>query len=260
MKLIREGLLELNKTLLAVNLSYAIVDGLIFLMVSLLFLASINLWWGFALIPAAVYFIVHTNYILTHRTYKFVESKVPVLKEALRTAADNQKKETYMAKLLQDDVIRNLAKIKSSYFLDLKMLGAKLASLCVVAILVIMVSAFNVQFGGVNVIIKDVLTTSLSEQSQNTGTEVSLISMEGTNPDIFGEKRIATLSSKQLELQINPIASELDINIITEVIDKDFYTPEIPKEIYTSADKTYTDNIPQQNQEVVKNYFKSITG
>ena len=260
MKLIREGLLELNRTLFSTNISYAILDGLIFLMVFLLFLASLNFWWGYALIPAVIYFVIHTNYLISHRTYLLVENKVPQLKEALRTAVDTQSQETYMAKLLHDDVVRNLAKVKSSFFINYQMLGAKLVTLCTLSILVIMVSAFHVQFGGISSLVGDILQTPLGEEASVTqkGGEIKLLSEEGFL-DIYGDKRLATLSSKELELKINPLAGEIDTTIITNVIDQDFVAPQFPKEIYTSADVSYQERVPQKNQQVVRDYFRTIT-
>ncbi len=259
MKLIREGLLELNRILFTTNISYAVLDGLNFLIIGLLFLASLNLWWGYALIPAAIYFVVHTNYLVSHRTYLLVENKVPQLKEALRTAVDTQNQDTYIAKLLHDDVVRNLARVKSSFFINYQMLGAKLVTLCTLSILVIMVSAFHVQFGGISSLIGDIITTPFEEAKvTEKGTEIKLLSEEGFL-DIYGDKRLATLSSKELDLKINPIAGEIDTSIITDVIDHDFVTPQFPKEIYTSADVSYQERVPQKNQQVVRDYFRTIT-
>lgn len=260
MKLIREGLLELNRTLFTTNMSYALLDGLIFLMISLLFLASLNLWWGYALLPAVIYFTIHTNYLISHRTYLLVENKVPQLKEALRTAVDTQTQDTYLAKLLHDDVIRNLARVKSSFFINYQMLGAKLLTLCTLSILVIMVSAFHVQFGGISSLLGDLAAAPVFEEAKvaGEGNEIKLLSEEGFL-DIYGDKRLATLSSKELELQINPIAGEIDTSIITDVIDQDFVAPQFPKEIYTSADVSYQERVPQKNQQVVRDYFKTIT-
>ncbi len=123
-----------------------------------------------------------------------------------------------------------------------------------------MVSAFHVQFGGVSTIFEEIIGEDLGDLGKpEAGEEINLLSKERDDQDIYGEKRLATLSSKELELQINPIAGEIDINIITEVTQQDFVAPQFPKEIYTSADVSYQGRIPQKNQQVVKNYFNAIT-
>ena len=81
---------------------------------------------------------------------------------------------------------------------------------------------------------------------------------EGNISDILGNKSIAELGNKELQLGIGQLQSDADLSIVDGESELDFNQPNFPKEIYTSYDVSYNEKIDKENQKVVKNYFDQI--
>ena len=77
--------------------------------------------------------------------------------------------------------------------------------------------------------------------------------------DLYGNASIAALGNKELFLQINPVLSEINLDDIKDAKPKDYTENSFPKEILAKADKSFEENIPKDNKEIVKRYFGGIS-
>jgi hypothetical protein len=76
--------------------------------------------------------------------------------------------------------------------------------------------------------------------------------------DIYGEQVVAQLGRDKLDLVIKPSSYEVNLRDIGDPERMDF--PDVfPNEIFSSSSESYDENIPKEQQELVRNYFEKIT-
>ncbi|MBW3004626.1 hypothetical protein KY310_02245 [Candidatus Woesearchaeota archaeon] len=258
-KPIQQALRELKLTLLQINILTWFLDTLVVFLVSNLAFFLLTLPWVYSFIPAGIYAIVHGYHGRKNVTYRYVEEKVPELKEQLITAADNTDKEYEIVECLNKDVLQGMKHTMTSYFFSFGKLSRELFLLFVVAFLIIGASAYNVRFLDTHKAIQEV--KEFSRNSKDYEIDESLLAFEEGNPDedeIYGEKSIAELGNEQLQLELNPVKSDADISKVKEPEHRKFRST-VPAEIAASTDASYEESIPKGYQKIVKSYFREIT-
>lgn len=257
---VESALEELQTNVILLKLGRDILDTLIVFVVIFLFSTIFNFSAYYALIPAAVYFFIRIGITFYKSKYIDVEEKVPELKEQLRTVADNIYRTNPIIDSLKEDVVKNIGRVRTSSFIDTNTITIRILVLTLFSIVVVVLSFLNVNFdarlgfgflGGPDI-----------QKARFSGDEVidlNLSYMEGNLTDILGQGSIARLGNKELQLLINPLASDADVGNFKKVKEQDFNPPSFPKEIYTSYDVAYSEKIAKENQNVVKKYFEKIT-
>lgn len=234
------------------------MDALVVFTIAFLLFSLINLPWYAAFIVLLLYGGIHTYNAVTRLTFKVVETKVPTLNERLRTAADNLDKDNEIMQSLNDEVLKLLKDVKTSYFLSFGRLTRQLMVLAILSFIIIGTAAYNVK------LIDYTKVTSFLEKSLTTLTDYEIkpediiFKEENNSQDIFGNKSIATLGTKELNLQINPVMSDIDITKQKDRKPQEFQEV-APKEISATIDKAYGESIPKGYQKIVKSYFKEIS-
>lgn len=259
MQIVERALKELKKVFFILYFGNRLLDSLLILMFFLVLSLFFKFSWFYAVLPAAAYFIVISVLAEVKNHYVDVEDKVPELKEQLRTAADNVYRTNPIVDSLKEDVVRNMRKIKTSYFIDEKKLGIKLIVLCGLAFLIVFLAFLNVDFAGKLDFgnLTDINPIGIRGYGQEA-VRVNFFLSEGNLSDVLGNKTIAELGNKELYIGISPLQSDTDLNIIEGSQAEEFNNPQFPKEIYTSYDVSYNEKITKENQKVVKNYFDQI--
>lgn len=258
-KPIQQALRELKLTLLQINVLTWFLDTLVVFLVSNLVFFLLTLPWAYSLLPAGIYAIVHAYHGRKNVTYRYVEEKVPELKEQLITAADNTDKEYEIVESLNKDVLKGMKHTMTSYFFSFGKLSRELFLLFVVAFLIIGASAYNVRFLDTHKAIQEI--KEFSKNSKEYEIDETLLAFEEGDPDadeIYGEKSIAELGNEQLHLELNPIKSDADISKTKEPEHRKFRST-VPTEIKASTDASYEESIPKGYQKIVKSYFREIT-
>ena len=259
-KKIKHAIRELKDSLAYFGLFSSLFDSLILFALVILVLYLLNLPWVLAFLAVIPYLFIHTKSNIRKLNLKFVEAKVPELEEALRTCADTKDiEDNEVVAQLHEEVIDKMKKIKTSYFLSLSKLSRQIIFLAILSFLIIVVSAYHVRFIDVPQTIDDLKNLG-SSKHESYMIDESLLGYEemDEDADIFGNKSVAELGSKELTLEINPLLSDVDISKIDDPRDVEFYEV-IPTEIDAVTDASYEESIPKHYQRIVKTYFKEIS-
>jgi len=257
-KPIAHALHELKKTVLEVTFSICWLDCLIMFMLSLLVLKLVSVGWYWCFVPSFVYSVFHIrNRLKKASDFSYVEEKVPELKEKISTVADNLTRNNPVIEELNDDVLKGMHLIRTSYFFSFGRMTRELLTLAVLAFLVTGVSAYDVQFVDFSKVIDDVSGLGVFKGNYDINGEL-LEYDENMSDDIYGNKSVAVLGNEELKVQINPVLSDVDISKIEEPRERNFRS-RAPDEISAETDSSYEDSIPKDYQTIVKNYFKEIT-
>ncbi|MBS3175112.1 hypothetical protein J4440_04485 [Candidatus Woesearchaeota archaeon] len=259
MQIVEKALKELKNVMLLLHFGSRVIDSLLlfifFLLLSIIFKFS----WFYVLIPSIGYLIFSLVISKVNNIYTKVENKVPELNEQLRTAADNLYKSNPVVDSLKEDVVKNMKKVKTSYFINEKIIGIKLLILCGLSFLIVFLSFINVNFDFDLGIGNETILNKIGIRNYGQDpVKLNFFLSEGNISDILGNKSIAELGNKELQLGIGQLQSDADLSIVDGESELDFNQPNFPKEIYTSYDVSYNEKIDKENQKVVKNYFDQI--
>ena len=257
---------ELYDSLAYIGLFVSLFDAIVLFALSILVLYVLNLSWLFAFFVVVPYIFIHTRTNLKRLNLKFVESKVPEVKEELRTCADTKNVEdNEVVKLLHEDLLHKMKKIRTSYFLSLGRLSRQLFFLAVICFLIVAAAAYDFRIFDVPKSIDDLSKVDLFGGGSKGGDtyliDESLLDYEemDEDADIFGNKSVAELGNKELLLEINPLMSDVDISKISDPDrNKDFRSVP-PADIGATTDASYEESIPKQYQRIIKRYFNEIS-
>ncbi|MBS3158238.1 hypothetical protein J4206_03040 [Candidatus Woesearchaeota archaeon] len=252
---------EVKNVLLEINLVYSFLDTLIIFLLSFFITFLTNVHWYFAMIPTALYFILHVTKRVGSISLLRVEEKVASLSEQLRTAADNVGRHNEIIDLLNKEVLSKMRDVKVSYFIDFKDLLGKIFAMFCISFLIIFVTSMNVRlvnFGDMFHISEKSL--DFDRGSENIASDGRDLEAETQgNSDIFGDPSVREAGKNPISLQLNPVESEINLNEFKEVEPKDFDNAPAPGEISAQQDAAYDREIAREYKEVVKNYFDKIT-
>jgi hypothetical protein len=73
-----------------------------------------------------------------------------------------------------------------------------------------------------------------------------------------GEEHLAKLGDEELEVFIKPSSSEILVGEVSEREEKQFNTL-APVNVQIDSANTYEENLPKEQQELIKNYFRKLT-
>lgn len=260
-QIVEKALQEIQEDLSLLDLGTNLLNSMIVFVVLFLVTTLFNQSTYFALIPSVIYLAFTLGKSFNKNRYRLVEEKVPELRYQLTTVADNKYKVNPIIDSLREDVVRNVHKVRAADFIDTNTVAMKVLLLAIFSVIVVIISYYNVDLdfnldvGGLG---GEFTAPRVRYAGQNV-SNVNLTYLEGNLSDIFGEGSIAQLGVRELELTINPLASDADVRNLRNVRDHDFTPPSFPKEIYTSYDVAYEEKIARENQRVVRDYFERIT-
>lgn len=257
-KPIISALKEVRSAVTQIALFTCLLDALVVFLIAALVLILITVPWWYALIVAFVYGFIHTyRNVRKSKNLAHVEEKVPELQEQLITVADTVDKENPIVESLQQDVLRGMRAIKTSYFLSFGRLSRELITLAVVSILIITVSAHNIRFLDFAETLRDLGELGKGPAGPYELGNESLEFIENMSEDIYGNKSIEELGNDELQLQLTPVMSDIDIGK-TRPPESQEFTSTLPKEIKATTDVSFQESIPKGYQRIVKSYFREI--
>jgi len=95
-----------------------------------------------------------------------------------------------------------------------------------------------------------------SGQCINTTTPIGEVNERN---DIYGDSKLAVLGDQQIDIRIKPVNYEVSVREEGDVEQKQF--DEIfPSQVDIKQSSAYEESIPQEQQELVKNYFNKLAG
>ncbi len=246
---------ELNKVLKLTAIFHAVFESLpVFLVADLVFFL-VRLPWWLALLPwlGSLWWCLRKN--LAKASLTAVEQRSPRLHEVLRTAADNADKENVVVNALQQDVLGRLRYVMVSDFIKFRKL-TRLTVLCAVLVFAVLFSSAL----GWYVIDAPALAHDVSVLAKARFYPSARLDIPPPPVDdsaIYGNKTILEIGTKELKLQITPLASDLNLDKIKPPEEHQFKEG-LPSQIRASQESGFEENIPREQQEIVKAYFSQI--
>lgn len=248
---------EINNTLNFLIIFETALNASIFFLVVYLLLSLINLYPILAVIPALVYFAarMYANSKADKRV--MVENKYEPLKEKLRTAADNIDKENPVVNELQEEVIYDLKNVGLSSFINTKQVSYKILATILLSFAIVFATTMNLYIVDLNQFLGD-MPNVISKLSLKRSANAPIGEVNESG-DIYGDSKLAVLGDQQIDIRIRPVNYEVSVREEGDVEQKQF--DEIfPSQVDIKQSSAYEENIPQEQQELVKNYFNKLAG
>ncbi|HLC66649.1 MAG TPA: hypothetical protein VJK52_03335 [Candidatus Nanoarchaeia archaeon] len=238
-----------------------ILNAFVILAAVMLILSLIDFHPWLAVIPFVYYLLFRLPKRNRVNRIRMVEHKYPELNEKLRTAVDYAKEDGIVIDELHQEVVGDLQHVQTAAFFPRGEVGYKTALIIVLCMFVLIFAALNLPIDDLKQKLRDKAEDVINTIGAGSSTDF-LVKTAGAgkgNPDIYGERSMAQLGNKQLEVEIRPANFDLAIGNVRDAENKPFETREFPSETALTSASTYEENIPKEQQEIVKNYFKQLS-
>ena len=244
---------EINKNLNQLIFFENVVNTTLVFLLFYLILSLLNVNPLFSFIPAFIYLGYYSYFSLKSSKPILVESKYAPLREKLRTAADNVGMENPIADELAYEVTSEMKNVGLSLFINPRSLSYKIFAVMILSFLIIFAATWNLrllEFAKHK--IPDIFDT---KNLKGVGNFVAV--QLNTSNDIYGKNDVAKLGDKELDIRIKPVDFKINVKEEGEAEQHKFETV-FPSELAVKETVAYEENIPQEQQELVKNYFKKL--
>jgi len=268
MKGFRKVVGEIRRTVIEVLIIPSLLDGILLFLLIYLVLSLFEFYPLFAFIPAAIYTIIIIWKEAGINTLRLVEKYYPSLHEKLRTAADYADVDDVMVNELHAEVLKEIRNVASSAFISRRKILLKVFCCIVISFLILSITHFNISAANFKTKLQDKINNlanqiklsgasnlkSMGDQSAAAGSGVGA----GVNKDIFGQKHLATLGQEELEVELKPSTLEFKVGKVKDAEKKEFEEA-FPTDVFITGSSSYEENIPKDQQEIVKSYFKKVS-
>jgi len=258
MKAFRKILGRIGFTMNETLIFRTIIDTIVIFLAGYLILSLFYVDTGIAYVIAFVY-LVFVGYIrYKEDKAKMIEKKYTALDEKLRTAIDNVTLENPIVEELQKEVVNDLQNVKISKFIGERGISYKVLLAVILAFLILVLASFDFYLINIDMIPKKIGSYLVGgNESGGDGIGDLLRAGKDTREDIYGEESVAALGDKELEIEIRPVSQDIIMRDIKDAEEKEFIET-FPSEITATSTEALEENIPMDQQELVKEYFKSL--
>ena len=248
---------EINSTLNSIVLFDNILNSFIIFLSVYLVMSIFNFHPLLASLPAIAYLILSSYKEVISSKAKLIETKYDYLNEKLRTAADNASMENPVVDALHEEVMEEIKNVRASSFFNQKKTSFKILSLIVLCFLIVFLSTLNLGFLDFRVLLDNVQISWNDGVATEEGGETPSAGVAG-DQDIYGEESIATLGKEEMEIEIRPVNYEVNAKSISDAPEEKKFEETFPEEVFASSTEGFEENIPINQQELVKEYFKKL--
>lgn len=254
---IKNAIKEIKSTLRQIVVFHTLMSTAIFFLFVFLIANLFGLYPEYVWILALVYFIYKVVRKLISLKVAEVEAKYPNLNERLRTAEDTTEESNFMIERLRVEVIDKLRNVKVSSFMNLKDIFGKMIAIFVLSFLVIVITAYDIRIYDVGNAARNFEYTPIIRPDLNP--KESDIQQEIAEDDyqLYGKASIAKLGDKNIDLVLSLRTDQMDIRNVKKAEEKQFDENAI-YEIDQKSDASYEEDIPKDQQMLVKDYFNAI--
>jgi hypothetical protein len=243
---------EVKFTLNQVFLFEVAMNGLLIFLTSYLLLLLFGLPSSFAFFPAIVYGAVSAYLRLNSNKARIVESKHAALREKLRTAADYMGRENPLVEELELDVLREMKNVGVSQFINARGMSYKILFITLLSFGIIFSSTLNFQFVDLTKF------SGWGDSGQRAKGAGDFEARELVQDEsIYGEEDVALLGSNDLDIRIKPVDFKVSVKEEGDV-EVGRFNDIFPKDAYLKEGEESQEDIPKEQQELVKNYFKQL--
>lgn len=243
---------EVARTLNQLFLFEVLLNGLVVFLAVYLVLLFINLSPSWAFVPAAI-FVAATAYLrLRANKAMIVEGRHAALREKLRTAADYMGRENPLVEELESDVLREMRNVGISQFVNARGLSYKILVITLLSFGIIFGSTMNLHF----IDLKDLNLFGYGKEKPKGAGDFEAVELE-TDGKIYGNDEVAQLGSEELDIQLKPVDFKVSVKEEGEP-DTGKFNDIFPRNAHLNEGEESKENIPKEQQELVKNYFKQL--
>ncbi len=266
MKDFKKAVLEINANLFYLIILESFTSGFLVFIIAyfILFFFDVSFWISFLIgCIALVGFYFYNKKI--YRVKK-IEQAYPLLSEKLRTAVDTASVNNEVVEDLQQQVLSEIKHVHPGMFFDSGTFSLKIFFAVFFSVLLVFTSFFHIQIKEFRTETTDSLKNKINSvfSNQPAGGNISELPDEAANgagispnKNIFGKKSLTQLGDKTIDVTIRPAKYEFTVRESGDGYDKPF-KGEFPSEIHTEQSTFYQENIPKDDQDVVKSYFKKL--
>jgi len=256
-KIIREVYNELNKLRLFNDL---LIFFIIFL-IGFALLMITNLHPLFSLIPALGFlgYKVYQDNRKKRDMFLLIEKDYPELAEKLRTSVDNLQVDNPVVEELQEEVKQELRKVQTATFFKTRDISIKTGAAIILCFIILLLSILNVQFIDFDKVLPQVRQYWVAGNESGNVSGSPFAAGQGEPDSIFGKDSIAALGYENVDVQIqlggiepSTIRSEDDVS---EEFDESFPADVDLVAACRQPPCVFANDIPLDQQELVKNYF-----
>lgn len=244
---------EVKRTLNQIFLFEVLLNGLLIFLLGYLILIFVSLSPFWAIIPAAIYVIITAYRSLTSNKARVVEGKHAALREKLRTAADYMGRENPVVEELEGEVLREMRNVGVSQFVNARGLSYKILIISILSFGIIFGSTLDIRF--IDLKNLHLFSDGNGEKSKGAG-DFESIKLK-TDEDIYGNDDVAQLGSDVMDIRIKPVDFKVAVKEEGDV-DTGTFNDIFPKDAHLNEAEEAKENIPKDQQEIVKNYFKGL--
>jgi hypothetical protein len=248
----KSAMREVKSTLNQVFLFEVAMNGLIIFLSAYLLLLLFALPASLAFFPAFIYGVVAAYLRLNTNKARIVESKHIALKEKLRTAADYMGRDNPLLEELELDVLREMRNVGVSQFINARGMSYKILFITLLSFAIIFSSTLNIQFIDLT---KFGVFGGGDSRSKGAG-DFEAVQLK-SDENIYGEEEVAQLGSKDLDIRIKPVDFKVSVKEEGDV-EVGSFNDIFPKDAYLKEGEESQEDIPKEQQELVKNYFKQL--
>jgi len=251
MKNFNRVLKEINKTLTQLSIFENLVNSTIVFLVSYLIFSFFGFHFLYSLVPTFTYLVFYTYMSMKRYNPSVIESKYSPLREKLRTAADNVKYDNPIIDELEYEVTSEMKNVGISLFINPKTISYKIFAATLLSFLIIFSSTLNIKFESFS----QNKFPDIFQKAKGAGNFIAT-KLENSN-DIYGNDEIAKLGDNELSIKIRPVDFKVSVKEEGSLDKKDFETI-FPQDVVVKESAAFEENIAQEDQELVKNYFKKL--
>lgn len=246
MSAIKALLDEVRFEMLKVILLNAFLDGTILFLGLLLLLSVFGIGPLLPLLFALLFFAFQVWRYWQNIDLEYIEERNPSLREALRTAADNQEAESLMAHALFAEVIERMRKVSSGTFLNFKRLITKIATMFALSLIILSLAFFNVNIQKFENPLAGVGENLRDRWSELQGEpRTPSLNLSGED-DIYGEARIAQLGAEELDITLEQSLNQIDFQSVEEADPASADSlDDFPVDVAAEAGEAYTDGLEE---------------
>lgn len=244
---------EVKTTLNKVFLFEVSLNTLLIFLTCYLLLLMVNASPLLSFFPALIYLMVASYLRLSSNKARIVESKHSALREKLRTAADYMGKENPLVEELEGDVLREMRNVGVSQFVNAKGISYRILFVTLLSFGIIFSSTLDIHFIDLN----DLGLFGDPDRQKSKGAgDFDAVRLK-SDDKIYGNDEVAQLGSDEMDIRIKPIDFKVSVKEEGDV-EVGQFNDIFPKDAYLKEGEEAQEDIPKEQQELVKNYFKRL--
>ena len=256
MKQFKKLLREMNFTLDGVLVFEELLNAILIFLVFYLVLTFFNFYPLAAFGPAVAYLVFFVYLKIQNKDKaKLVESHYDLLKEKLRTARDNAAVENPIVEELEKEVMADMKHVRVSSFINTKDVSWKITTSIILCFLIVLTAVLNVDIQSLSssMMMEKLMNRTLLRGKSDITVELNV------SEDIYGDDSLALLGNNELSIKIKPSNYKVSVREGGDVERRQF-DETFPSEVFVESSVVYEENIPKEQQELVKSYYEKLKG